>query len=175
VATFWEKRAFGEASREPDALAKAGRIFLISEYLSVASGATVSLALVTNGVTVRFHFYEITSTVAAVKAVLLEAPSYTASASSVVGRNLNRNASDAHTVTFENVADLSGGTKLASEYVGTAAKSGGQLSQSRIHTLKNDTDYVMSFQNIGNQTTEVHLNLGWSENIPQGPPFWPQP
>lgn len=175
MATFWEKRAFGEASREADALAKAGRIFLVSEYLSITSGATLNLALVTNGVIVRIHFYEISSTAAAVKAALIEGPTYTASSSSVVGRNLNRQASDTHTVAFENVANLSGGTTIAREYVGTAAKAGGQLSQSRIHTLKNDADYVMSFQNLGNQTTEVHLNLGWSENVPQGPPFWPQP
>jgi hypothetical protein len=175
MATFWEKRAFGEASREPDALAKAGRIFLLSQYISVASGVTVPLALVTNGVTVRLHFYEILSTEAAIKAALVEAPTYTASSSNVVGRNLNRNFSDTHTVTFENVTNLSGGTVIATEYVGTAAKAGGELSQSRIHTLKKDTKYVMTFQNVGNKTTEVHLNLGWSENVPEGPPFWPQP
>jgi hypothetical protein len=175
VATFWEKRSFGEASREPDALAKAGRIFLLSEYIAVNQGATVHLALLTNGVTVRFHFFEIVSSVAAVKAALLEGPTYTASSSTVVGRNLNRNFSDSHTVTFENAASVSGGTVIASEYVGTAAKAGGSLSVIRTHTLKNETAYLMRFQNIGNQNTEVHLNLGWSENVPQGPPFWPQP
>lgn len=175
MVSFWEKRSFGEASREGDALAKAGRVFLLSEYISISSGATVHLALVTNGVTVRFHFFEIASTNAAVKAALLENPTYTASASSVVGRNLNRDFSDAHTVDFENAAEVSGGTVIATEYIGTAAKAGGELSISRIHTLKKETPYLMRFQNIGNQTTEVHLNLGWSENVPQGPPFWPQP
>ena len=150
-------------------------MFLLSEYITVNSGATVHLALVTNGVTVRFHFFEIISTVAAVKAALLEAPTYTASPSSIVGRNLNRDFSDTHTTTFENATGVTGGTIIAQEYVGTAAKAGGSLSVIRTQTLKKNTPYLMRFQNIGNQNSEVHLNLGWSENVPQGPPFWPQP
>ena len=175
MVSFWEKRSFGEASREPDALAKAGRVFLLSEYIPVNSSSTVYLGLVTNGVTVRFHFFDIASSNAAVEAALLEAPTYTASASSVVGRNLNRDFSDAHTVDFESASNVSGGTIIATEYIGTAAKAGGDLSVARIHTLKKNTKYLMRFENIGNQNTKVHINLGWSENVPQGPPFWPQP
>lgn len=45
-------------------------------------------------------------------------------------------------------------------------KAGGALAQDKIHTLRNNTTYVMSFYNTGNQTTNCHMNLGWSEREP---------
>ena len=175
MVAFWEKRAFGELSREVDALSKAGKVFLLSEYIPVNDSSTVNLGLVTSASQIRFHFFEIITTEAAVKASLIEAPTYTASASSVAVRNLNRNFPDTFGGVLENATSVAGGTVIATEYVGVAAKAGGSLSVLRTHTLKPSTKYVMRFQNVGNKNTEVHLNLGLSESVPQGPAFWPQP
>lgn len=173
MVAFWEKRAFGELSREVDALSKVGEVFLLSEFITINQSATVGLALNTNGATVRLLAYELISSDAAVKGSFIEDPTFTDSASSVVGRNLHRGFSDTTTVTFENAASITGGTTIATELVGTEAKSGGALSTQRIHTLLPDTSYVMKFENIGNQNTTLHINLLWSEGEPTPPPIWP--
>jgi hypothetical protein len=173
MVAYWEKRAFGELSREVDALSQAGKLFLLSEYIPVNQSATVNLAVVTSTAATRFHFFEIISTEAGVKASLVEAPTYTGSASTVVARNLNRNFPDTFGGVFENATSVTGGVIIATEFVGTDTKAGGSLSVFRTHTLKPSTKYVMRFENVGNKNTLVHFNLGLSESVPQGPQFWP--
>jgi hypothetical protein len=61
---------------------------------------------------------------------------------------------------------------MASELVGNAGKAGGTAGQDRIFILKADTNYLMTFENLGNQETIFHLNLGWSEGEPNTPGLW---
>jgi len=166
VSNYWQKRTYAELSTEPADLAKRGLVYLMSEFFTVPATASVHFVLETNGKIVQFEFYDITSDTYAVRAALLESPTYTKFGTEIPPRNLNRNYSDVATATLQSASAVSGGVKIASELVGSGTKAGGQLSQSRVHVLKEETGYVMSFYNTGNQTTGCHINLGWSEDEP---------
>ena len=166
MANYWQKRAYAELSTEPEDLAKRGLVYLMSEFFTVAATASVSFVMETNGSEVEFQFYDITSDLYAVEARLIEAPTYTKFGPTITPRNLNRAYPDAATATLQSASAVSGGTVIASELVGSTTKGGGQISQSKIHTLKNGTGYVMTFYNSGNQPTKCHMNLGWAEGEP---------
>lgn len=172
MTNYWLKRQYAETSTEPDGLSKRGLVYLLAEFFTIADAATLRFGLSTNGTQVEFQSYDITSSLHPVKATLLEAPTVTKTASAIVGRNLNRNGTDPHTVTFWTTTTHTGGTKIASELAGTGSKAGGGMESGRIHVLKPDTDYLMTFQNLGNQPTELHLNLAWSEGEPGSPGLW---
>jgi len=166
VANYWQKRAYAELSTEPGDLAKRGLVYLLARTFVVPQTASVSFVLTTNGAEVEFQFYDITTSQEVIKAELIEAPTHTAYGANIPAYNLNRNYTDAHTATLNAASGISGGTVIASELLG-AAKAAGVLSSNKIHTLAASTAYVMMFYNSGNQNTECHLNLGWSERAPQ--------
>jgi hypothetical protein len=166
MSHYWNKRQYSEDSTHSEDLAKRGMVYLLHEFFTITGGSTVTFALQTNDVPAEFAFYDIGSSVEVVKAEMIENPTVTLGASSIQGHNLNRNASDAYNVTFHTATSVSGGTIIASELVGSGAKAGGMISSQKIHTLKPNATYVMRFQSLGNQTTVLHLNLGWTENAP---------
>lgn len=168
MTNYWEKRSYAEVSTEPDGLAKRGLVYLAAEFFDVTATSSVAFVLDTNGSPVKFEFYDISSDLHPVKAVLLEGASASfASSASVAGHNLNRNFSDTHQAALHSASAWAGGTPIASELVGSGAKVGGSLSSDKIHILSASTRYVMVFYNTGAQTTGCHLNLGWSEGEPQ--------
>ena len=167
MSNYWQKRAFAEMSTEADDLAKRGLVYLAAEFFDISATSSVAFVLDTNGSQVVFEFYDIVTDLHPVKAVLLEGASASFNPSaSVVGRNLNRTKTDQHSVSLHSASAWAGGTKVASELIGSGAKAGGQISQEKIHVLKDNTRYVMVFYNTGSQTTSCHLNLGWSEGEP---------
>jgi hypothetical protein len=172
MTNFWIKRQYSETSTEPDGLAKRGYIYLLSEFFTLPDSSTIRFGLSTIGTQIEIQFYDLSSTIHPVKAALIEAPTVTPVPSAIVGRNLNRNVTDTHSVTFWTATTHSGGTKVASELVGSAGKAGGTAGQDRIFSLKADTNYLMTFENLGNQETILHLNLGWSEGEPNTPGLW---
>lgn len=172
MTNFWLKRQYAESSTEPDGLAKRGYVYLLAEFFTIPDAGTVYFGLSTNGTPVEFQFYDLVTSLHPVKAQLVEAPTVTKTPSAIVGRNLYRDGSDTHTVTFWTATGYTGGTKIASELVGAGSKAGGSAATSRIHVLSPETDYVMSFENLGNQPTVLHLNLGWSEGEPDPKDLW---
>lgn len=166
MSNYWQKRAYAELSTEPSDLAKRGLVYLLSEFFSVPAAGSVSFVLETNGKEVQFEFYDLTSVDLPVRAELIEGPTYTKFGPAIPARNLNRNFSDAHTSALASASAISGGTAIASELIGAGTKAGGVFSTQRVHILRNDTDYVMTFHNADNQPTRCHINLGWSEGEP---------
>ena len=166
MSNFWQKRAYAELSTEPNDLAKRGLVFLLAQFFDVASTASVSFVLETNGREVQFEFYDLTSVDLPVRAQLIEGPTFTKFGAAISGRNLNRNFPDTHTAGLSAASGISGGVVVASELMGAGTKVGGAFSTQRAHVLKNDTDYVMTFYNPGNQLSRCHINLGWSEGEP---------
>lgn len=166
MANYWRKRAYQEAATDPDGLAKRGLVYLMSEFFTLPASGSVYFALNTNGREVEFQFYDITSAQSLVRASLIEAPTATAF-NYITPRNLNRNFPDNATASLSAASAVSGGTVIASELVGNTAKSGGEVSSSKVHTLTNNTVYVMRFVNQDNQDTAMHMNLGWSERDPE--------
>jgi hypothetical protein len=166
VSNYWQKRTYAELSTEPADLAKRGLIFLLSQFFTVPAQSSVAFVLETNGQEVQFEFYDLTSVDRPVQAVLLETPTYTKFGTAIPARNLNRKYSDTHTAILSSASAVSGGTQIASELMGAGTKVGGAFSTNRVHVLRNDTDYVMKFENTDNQLTRCHINLGWSEGEP---------
>ena len=167
MSNYWTKRAFAELSTEEGDLAKRGLVHLLAQFFDISATSSVAFVLDTNGTPIQFEFYDIGSDLHPVKAVLLESASASFNPSaSVVGRNLNRNYPDTHTATLHSASAWGGGTPIASELVGSGSKAGGQISQNKVHILKDNTSYVMVFYNTGSQTTSCHLNLVWSESEP---------
>lgn len=167
MVNYWHKRAFAELSTDPNDLGKRGLVFLVSHFFTVPGSASVAFALETNGALVEFQFYDIASATSAVRASLLESASFTPIANAVSAFNMNRNFPDVYTSTLTGASGVSGGTSIASELVGGGDKSGGVMSQNKVHILRNDTAYVMAFVNTTNQATLCHLNLGFSEGEPE--------
>jgi len=167
VANYWRKRAYAELSTEPNDLAKRGLVYLLDQFFTVPGSGSVHFGIMTNGTEVEFQFYDITTTTGIIRAELIEAPTATLFGPEILGRNLNRNFSDDQSVTLQAASGVSGGVRVASELIGSGTKAGGQVAQSKVHTLRNETTYVMAFHNTENQATLTHLNLGWSEGEPE--------
>lgn len=166
MSNYWQKRAYAELSTEASDLAKRGLVYLLAQFFTVNATSSVSFVLETNGKEVQFEFYDLTSVDLPVLAELIEGPTYTKFGPAIPARNLNRNFSDAHTSVLASASAISGGTVIASELIGAGTKVGGAFSTQRVHILRNDTDYVMTFHNPDNQPSRCHINLGWSEGEP---------
>ena len=166
MSNYWQKRAYAELSTETSDLAKRGLVYLLAQFFDVPAAASVSFVLETNGREVKFEFYDLTSIDLPIKAELIEGPTFTKFGPAIAARNLNRNFSDAHTVGLSAASGISGGTRIASELIGSGTKVGGEFSTQRVHVLKDDTNYVMTFYNADNQPSRCHINLGWSEGEP---------
>lgn len=165
MANYWRKRAYQESATDSAGLSKRGYVYLMSEFFVVPATGSVAFAIATNGKQVEFEFYDIATDLYAVKAQLFEGASAT-QYNYITPRNLNRTYPDSSSASLSAASAVSGGVSIASELVGAAGKAGGQLSQSKIHTLRDNTMYVMTFYNTGNQDTNCHMNLGWSESEP---------
>lgn len=173
MTNYWLKRQYAEVSTEPDGLSKRGYVYSIGEFFTINSLTTVYFGMGTDGVDVEFQFYDITAGSQPVEARLIENPATaTAGTNTIIPRNVNRNFPDTAAVTLSDYTAVTGGIVVASELVGSGSKAGGFISQSKIHVLKAETLYIMSFYNTGNQATTVHLNLGWSEGEPNTPGLW---
>jgi hypothetical protein len=166
MSHYWSKRQYSEDSTHSEDLAKRGMVYLLHEFFTIAGATTITFAMQTHTAPAEFAFYDIASSAEVVKAEMIENPTVTLGASSIQGHNLNRTASDTYNVTFHTATSVSSGTVIASELIGSGSKAGGTISSQKVHTLKPDATYVMRFQNLGNQSTILHLNLGWTENAP---------
>lgn len=139
----------------------------MSEFFTLAGNASVHFAMDTNGREVEFQFYDIVSNLGEVRATLIEDPATVTPFNYITPRNLNRKFDDDASASLSAASAVTGGTIIASELVGTTSKTGGDISSRKIHTLRDDTVYVMRFVNQTNQTTVCHMNLGWSEDDPE--------
>lgn len=170
MTNFWQKRQYYEDSTEVNDLAHRGLIFLISPTFNINALSSIYFALTTGAKVVEFQFYDITSSSEVVEASIYENPtSYTGSASGITPRNLNRNYSDTCQVVLESATSVVGGTFFSGELVGSGAKAGGTISNAKVHSLLPNETYILRFDNLGNQITRVHMNLGWSEGLSEPP------
>jgi len=167
MANYWRKRTYQQAATDSDGLARRGLVYLMSQFFTVGAGASVYFAIDTNGAEVEFQFYDIASDQGEIQATLLEAPATVTQYNYITPRNLNRKFPDTAAASLSAASAVTGGTPIASELVGNTSKAGGDITQQKIHTLRDDTVYVMRFVNVSNQSSTVHMNLGWSENDPQ--------
>ena len=153
-----------EPLSETDEYARAGFLYGIGQKFAVASSSTVNFAITTGSAGLQIASYEILSDTSNVTATLIEGATVTTSGAAIPTYNLNRNVADNATATLSSASTVTGGTVIATEYL-TADKhaAGGGMGSSKIYTLLPSDDYVFRFVNNGNQTTNVFLNLTFSE------------
>lgn len=172
MTNFWAKRAYAESANEPDGLAKRGYTYLIGKKFDLTNGTDLSLVMTTGTLEVMFQSFNIGSTSAVLYAELIEGATVTKGSTAGVGYNLNRNYADTHQAVFKNVTSFTGGTTVAEELILASNNVAWDSTDSRVHTLRPSSDYVMRFSNLGNQSTTVHFQLGWSEAQPSPKPLW---
>ena len=143
--------------------AREGYIYLVHSLFLVAQGATVSFAVTTGDTGLQIEFYNITSDTQNISARLIEGATVVTNGVSVPAYNLNRNYSDVTKAVLSGVTSFSGGTAIASELVTAAKDAGGGAASNNVFTLKPDSTYVLAFQNVGNQNTNVHFQMGFAE------------
>lgn len=146
-----------------DQLARDGHVFLAEQVFTITSGATVSFSLLTNSTGMQFEFYSITSATSNVYAELKESPTVVTTGSNLPAYNLNRNVADTFGSVLKAATSVTGGTVISAELVTVDKAAGGSMSSSKVHTLKPNTQYSMSFTNQGNQDTKVFFQLGFAE------------
>lgn len=166
MANYWRKRTYQQVATDAEGLSKRGLVYLMSEFFTVAATGSLYFALDTNGKEVEFQFYDITSAQGEIWATLIEAPETATQFNYITPRNLNRKFPDDATASLSAASAVTGGTVIASELIGNTGKAGGDVSSAKVHTLRDGTVYIMRFVNVSNQSSTVHMNLGWSENDP---------
>ena len=155
-----------EPDSDTDEYARAGFLYQVSQGFSIASPGTVQFNIATGTAGLQIEYYEIISDTEKVTASLIEGATVTTSGAAIPAYNLNRVIGGTPTATLSSASTVTGGTIVASEMV-TADKhaAGGGSGSNKIFTLKPSQNYVMRFVNGGNQTTGMHLNLGFSEKF----------
>ena len=153
-----------EPLSETDEYARAGFLYGIGQKFPVSSSGTVNFAMTTGSAGLQIESYEILSDTSNVTGTLIEGATVTTSGAAIPTYNLNRNTGDNATSTLSSASTVTGGSVIATEYL-TADKhaAGGGMGSSKIYTLLPSEDYVFRFVNNGNQTTNVFLNLTFSE------------
>lgn len=152
-----------QPSHDPDQYARDGYVYLLAREFALTSPGTATFVVTTGDSGAQFEFYDIASDNMNVRALLYEGGSATKAGTPIPAYNLNRNFSDDHDAVFDSATAYTPGTIINRELI-TAAKSvGGHVSAAKTQTLAANTDYVMQFINLGNQTTNVLFQLGFSE------------
>lgn len=148
---------------DPDQYARDGYVFLLAKQFALTSPGTATFSITTGATGAQFEFYDIASDNQNVSAVLFEGGTVTKAGTPIPAYNLNRNFGDNHNAVFDTATAYTPGTEINRELVTAAKNVGGHLAAAKVQTLEANADYVMQFVNLGNQTTNVLLQLGFSE------------
>lgn len=171
-ANYWVKRVFAEQANESSNLVRRGLVYHVSQMFTLSGSASTAFVLNIGAASVELEFYDLMSDTTTVLASLIEAPTSGSAVATVTPRNLNRTKTDSSTITMYSTGSVTGGTFISSELFGSATKAGGALAQHKRFVLKTSTLYGMTFVNQLNQATNVHVNLGWSEDEPEATRLW---
>jgi len=144
-------------------LSKEGYVFLAQQYFLLPQALNRKFRIQTGPTGVQFEFYEITSDTGNLRAELIESPTITAAGTAFTAYNLDRNSSDVHAAVLDGYVTSTGGTVIAQELVTASKAAGGITGSTRIHTLRANSTYVMSFTNVDNKDTNVLFSLGFAE------------
>ena len=165
MSNYWNRRNYSEASTSAGDLARRGLVYVYSEQFAVASTGSVAFNLETNGLPVEIRFYEFSNDGEPIYAEMIENATKTVYGSAIQARNLNREYTDTTASVMKAASGVSGGTFVISEFFGSQ-KAAGSAGSEKIISLSESTDYTMIFTNLGNQESDVHMNLGIVENEP---------
>lgn len=154
------------------AYSRAGNVFLVDEVFTLGSAATTQFSFTTGAYGAQFEYYSIDTDSQQVRADLIEGGTITTNGTIFPAYNLNRNEPDTYDAVLEGATALTGGTAIITEIVSADKKSGGGVASGKIITLEPSTEYGFKFTNQGNQDTDIHFQLGFSERFNGGNAIW---
>ena len=161
----WAKYAIKNLQpKNVDEYARDGYIYLIGQQFTITSGGTVNFSMATGATGAQLDFYSIISDSATILSSLVEGATVTTTGDPIPAYNLNRNKSDSHNAVLKAATSITGGTAVSQEFTTASIHAGGELSSTKVHTLKPNATYGMRFVNTGNQSTNVFFQLGFSEH-----------
>ncbi len=161
----WAKYAIKNLQpKDVDEYARDGYIYLIGQQFTITAGGTANFSIATGATGAQLDFYSIISDTATVLSSLVEGATVTTTGDPIPAYNLNRNKSDAHISVLKAATSISGGTVVSQEFTTASIHAGGELSSTKVHTLRPNATYGMRFANTGNQSTNVFFQLGFSEH-----------
>lgn len=144
-------------------LSKEGYVFLSQQYFPLPQSQTRQFRMITGPLGAQIEFYEIVSDQGNIRSELIEGATITSAGTAFTAKNLNRNVSDVHAAQLDGFVTSTGGSAIAQEFVTASKAAGGITGSSRIHTLRPNTTYVLSFQNVDNKDLTVFFTLGFAE------------
>lgn len=154
------------------AYSRAGNVFLVDEIFTLGSAATTQFSFTTGAYGAQFEYYSIDTNSQAVRADLIEGGTITTNGTTFPAYNLNRNEADTYDAVLEGATTLTGGTAIVTEVMAADKKAGGGVASGKIITLEPSTEYGFKFTNLGNQNTDIHFQLGFSERFNGGNAIW---
>jgi len=142
---------------------RSGEILAMGQKFQVAGNTNVYFSLLTGSKGIQFDYYRIVSENHNVTAELIESPTVTTTGNEIPAYNLNRNFPDTYESEFKSASAVSGGTVISREVIIASSSTGGLFESEKILTLKPNTQYAMKFDNTESGTTEMFLEIGFSE------------
>lgn len=152
-----------EPSDDVPSKVRAGNIYAIAQKFQVSGSDNVYFSLLTGSKGIQFDFYRIVSENHNVTAELIEGATVTTTGNEIPAYNLNRNFPDTYDAEFKAASAVSGGTVISREVIIASGSVGGVFESDKILTLKPSTQYAMKFDNTESGTTEMFLEIGFSE------------
>lgn len=150
---------FGEAGE----YARAGYQYLIDQVVSIGAGLSVNFAFTAGTTGAQFDSWNFVSTSDNVLGQLFEGATIVTSGTTIPAYNLNRNFPDSYTSTSVSASSITGGTAIIQEMITASKSSSGGVASSKVVTLEPNTQYGFKFTNLGNQTTSLHVQVGFVE------------
>lgn len=148
-------------------IARSGRVFHASRYVSVTSGSSAYVEMRTGTAEVVLLGWAIVAATEAFRVRGIEAPTIgTPGTTAVTAYNVNRILSTTAStmLLFSDPQTISGGTTILDTITPSGVnKVGGVAGESHVWTLKKNTTYIMQIENLGNSTSSVAVELGWLE------------
>ncbi len=146
-------------------LSRNERSFHVSQYFTVAQSATAYFQIITGAREAFLFHWSLVAATQSCRFTALESPTVTDGTTAITPQQVNRSASTATTLTlYSDPTSISGGTSLVDVAIPSGGnKTGGGADDNVFWTLKPDTDYVASVENLGNSTTACTFEMAWIE------------
>lgn len=154
-----------EPSNEYAAYSREGLVYLVDRVVSIPGRGTAMFLMETPADGAQFEFWNFTSSSQDILGQLIEGGTVTSNGTAVPAYNMNRQESDTYNTGLFGATEITGGTVVVQEYITASRQAGGHVASGKIVTLKGSQDYGFKFVNEGNQTTTLHLQIGFSESF----------
>jgi len=146
-------------------LSRNERAFHISQYFTVLQSATNYFQITTGAREIFLINWSLVAATQSCRFKAIEAPTLTDGTTAITPVHIHRNETAATSMTlYSNPTSISGGTTLVDAIIPSGGnKTGGAAGSTVFWTLKPNTDYIASIQNLGNSDTICTFEMAWLE------------